>query len=120
MPPSILVVDPIRQARDFTISMFQSLGYRYVWPAEDVARTRNFLDAVLFDYVLLDAHISGAPIHELIAAIRRSAPQTTIVVLSHLPQAGSRYPGADYVISKPLSFPELSRLMEQRRVTSLR
>jgi DNA-binding response OmpR family regulator len=120
MPPSILIVDPSRQGRDFTASMFHALGQRYVWAAEDLARTRNFLDAVLFDYVVLDALIPGVHTNELIRLIRARSPNTTIAVLSHLSNAAARFADADYVLSKPLSFGDLQRLLEQKRVTLLR
>ena len=119
MPSSILIVDPTRQTRDFTVSMLHSLGHRYVWAAEDLARTRAFLAAVVFDYVVLDPQLPGMPINALLRSIHASTPHTTIAVLSHLPNAASRFPEADCVLTKPLSFAELNRLLERKRASVL-
>ena len=112
MPPAILVADPNRQTRDMTTSLFQALGFRYVWATEDGERTQNFLDAVIFDYVLLDGQLPGIHINRMISAIRAISNRTRIVVLSQLPQAVVRFPDADVVLGKPLSFDLVRQIMD--------
>jgi DNA-binding response OmpR family regulator len=112
MPPAILIADPNRQTRDMTTSLFQALGFRYVWATEDGERTQNFLDADIFDYVLLDGQLPGIQVNRMIAAIRAISNRTRVVVLSQLPQAAIRFPDADLVVGKPLSFELVRQLMD--------
>ncbi len=114
MPPAILIADPHRQARDMTMSLFHALGYRYVWSAEDASRTQNFLDAVIFDYVLIDAQLPGGRISALIETVRAVSKRTKVVVLSHLPNTQERY-AADLVLPKPLSFEMVRQMMLYNR-----
>ena len=107
----VLIADPHRQSLDLTMSIFRSLGLKYVWSADTIERTQNFLDAVIFDYVLLDSQLSGAHLNTLIASIRDVSQRTKVIVLSHLPYAQERFPGADIVFSKPISFEAIKQLL---------
>ena len=113
----VLVADPHRQSRDLTMSMFYSLGLRYVWSVDTTERTQDFLDAVIFDYVLLDAQLPGGRLNILIERVRTLSRRTTVVVVSHLPNPADRFPQADIIFHKPVSYDMIQRLLSPTQAT---
>jgi DNA-binding NtrC family response regulator len=111
---SILVVDDDESTRDL---LTFCLREQYICASAATAdEAQGLLDRRFFDVVMTDVEMPGASGLELCRHIRRTFPDTIVLVMSA--RAGSRnrikalqYGAFDYV-SKPLNLEQVARLID--------
>jgi len=109
--PHLLVVDDDRRIRDLLSRFLTSEGYR-VTTAETAADARAKLVGLSFDLLILDVMMPGESGFELAEALRSTANNVPILMLTARDAAESRIKGleigADDYLSKPFEPRELS------------
>ena len=109
--PHLLVVDDDRRIRDLLSRFLASEGYR-VTTAETAAAARAKLNGLSFDLLILDVMMPGESGFDFAEALRGTANNVPILMLTARDAAESRIKGleigADDYLSKPFEPRELS------------
>ncbi|MGA7975324.1 MAG: response regulator transcription factor [Pseudolabrys sp.] len=109
--PHLLVVDDDRRIRDLLSRFLASEGYR-VTTAETAADARAKLNGLSFDLLILDVMMPGESGFDFAEALRGTANNVPILMLTARDAAESRIKGleigADDYLSKPFEPRELS------------
>jgi DNA-binding response OmpR family regulator len=114
----ILVVEDDHLSRK-TVSLFLSEEGYEVYQTRDGAEALNVLQATSFDLVLADIMMPRVDGVELLAQMRRVAPQTPVVLMTSYYAGDHEMIGADGFIAKPFLFKDLlykiKQVFERRR-----
>ncbi|MFH1567250.1 MAG: response regulator, partial [Gemmatimonadota bacterium] len=105
---TILVVDDEEAVRRTTARMLEHFGYR-VLEAADGEAALALVAQQAPDLVLLDLSMPGMPGPDVQRELRRVAPGVRVVLFTGYAAEGQDAAGADGVIQKPFTAPEMAR-----------
>jgi two-component system, NarL family, response regulator DevR len=122
-PLRILLVDDSRETREAIVRLLEEIeGLDFVWVAETVAESRAVLQHLKPDVALVDLRLPDGSGLDVLAAIRRTRPDTLVVLLTALETPYARRQGldagADFFLGKSaldVELPPLFRTLREAR-----
>jgi DNA-binding response OmpR family regulator len=113
MKPRILIIEDEKAAYRSIAGALHGKGYELVWTQTGHEALRKSLDEP-FDAALLDLNVSDIDISKALDFFCRLHPFLPILILSDAHQRTEQIAlGADAVLKKPVSQPELVRAVEE-------
>ncbi len=111
MSDQILVVEDDRELRDLLTDVLRDAGYRATSYASAGAALAGLAEGAPTDLVITDLMMPGMPGHELLAEVRRRAPELNVLVMTAFGSIDSAIElmkaGAFDYLTKPLSTDDL-------------